>query len=57
MVYYRDHYFKFFVFCSMDKENLVVLVNGFQKRTHKAPKNEIALAEKFKQPYFDEKDE
>jgi len=33
-----------------------VLVNGFQKKTQKTPKNEIELAEKLKKQYFDEKD-
>lgn len=45
------------VFCFFDKGQLVILVNGFQKKTQKTPKNEIALAEKLKQQYFDEQDE
>ena len=36
------------VFCFFDKEGLVVLMNGFQKKTQKTPKNEIELAEKIK---------
>ena len=43
------------VFCCFDKGNLVVLMNGFQKKTQKTPKNEIELAEKIKKEYFDEK--
>jgi phage-related protein len=31
-----------------------VLINGFQKKTQKTPKNEIELAEKLKKQYFDE---
>ena len=43
------------VFCFFDKGNLVILVNGFQKKTQKTPKKEIKLAEKLKKKYFDEK--
>ena len=44
------------VFCIFDKGKLVLLLNGFQKKTQKTPKNEIELAEKLKKQYFDEKD-
>jgi len=37
-----------------DKGNLIVLINGFQKKTQKTPKKEIELAEKLKKQYFDE---
>jgi phage-related protein len=43
------------VFSFFDKGQLIVLVNGFQKKTQKTPKNEIELAEKLKKQYFDEK--
>lgn len=43
------------VFSFFDKGQLVVLVNGFQKKTPKTPKQEIELAEKLKMQYFDEK--
>lgn len=43
------------VFSFFDKGHLVVLVNGFQKKSQKTPKNEIDLAEKLKKEYFDEK--
>ena len=43
------------VFSFFDKGHLVVLVNGFQKKSKKTPKNEIDLAEKLKKEYFDEK--
>ena len=45
----------FRVFCFFDKGNLVVLANGFQKKSQKTPKNEIELAEKLKAQYFNEK--
>jgi phage-related protein len=43
------------VFSFFDKGQLVVLVNGFQKKTQKTPRGEIELAEKLKRQYFDEK--
>jgi phage-related protein len=43
------------VFCFFDKGQLVVLVNAFQKKSQKTPKNELDLAEKLKNEYFDEK--
>ena len=43
------------VFCIFDKEKLIILLNGFHKKTQKTPKNEIDLAEKLKKQYFDEK--
>ena len=36
------------IFCCFDKGKLVVLFNGFQKKTEKAPKSEIDLALKLK---------
>ncbi len=44
------------VFSFFDKGQLVILVNGFQKKTQKTPKNEIELAEKLKIEYFNGKD-
>lgn len=43
------------VFSFFDKGNLIVLINGFQKKTQKTPKKEIELAEKLKKEYFEEK--
>lgn len=43
------------VFCFFDEGNLVILMNGFQKKTQKTPKGELELAEKIKKQYFDEK--
>jgi phage-related protein len=45
----------FRIFCCFDKGNLVVLFNGFQKKTPKTPKQEIVLAEKLKKEYFEQK--
>lgn len=44
------------VFSFFDKGQLVILVNGFQKKSQKTPKKEIEKAEKLKKQYFDEKD-
>ena len=46
----------FQVFCFFDEGQLVILVNGFQKKTQKTPKNEILLAKKIKKEYFNEKE-
>ncbi len=40
------------IFCCFDKGNLVVLLNGFQKKDQKTPRNEILLAQKLKQEYL-----
>ncbi|MEO0555914.1 MAG: type II toxin-antitoxin system RelE/ParE family toxin [Bacteroidota bacterium] len=42
------------IFCFFDKGKLVVVLNGFQKKTQKTPKNEIKLAEKLQKKYYDE---
>lgn len=39
------------IFCFFDKGQLVVLVNGFQKKTQKTPKQEIEKALKIKEEY------
>ena len=44
------------VFCFFDEGNLIILMNGFQKKTQKTPKREIELAERLKKEYFDEKE-
>lgn len=38
-----------------DKGELVILVNGFQKKSQKTPKNEIEKALKIKNEYENEK--
>ena len=43
------------VFSFFDKGQLVILINGFQKKSQKTPQNEIERAEKLKRQYFDEK--
>ena len=43
------------IFCCFDKGNLVVLFNGFQKKSQKTPKKEIELALKLKNEYFNSK--
>ncbi len=43
------------VFSCFDKGQIIILLNGFQKKSQKTPKNEIELAEKLKKRYFDEK--
>jgi phage-related protein len=47
----------FRVFSFFDKGRLIILLNGFQKKTQKTPKNELEHAEKLKKQYFDEKDD
>ena len=43
------------IFCCFDKGRLVVLFNGFQKKTQKTPKNEIEKAERLMKEYFQSK--
>ena len=45
----------FRVLCFFDNDNLVVLLNGFRKKSQKTPKKEIKLAERLKKEYYDEK--
>jgi phage-related protein len=45
----------FRIFCFFDKGQLVVLANGFQKKTQKTPRKEIDQALKIKQEYESEK--
>lgn len=46
----------FRVFSFFDEGNLIILINGFQKKTQKTPMKEIQLAEKLKNEYFNEKE-
>ena len=50
-VEYASNIFRVFSF--FDKGNLVILVNGFQKKTQKTPKKELELAEKLKREYLE----
>ena len=52
-VEFEDNIYR--IFCCFDKGNLVVLFNGFQKKTQKTPKKEIDFALKLKQEYFNSK--
>ena len=45
----------FRIFCFFDEGKLVVLANGFQKKTQKTPKQEIEKALKIKEEYGKEK--
>lgn len=45
----------FRVFSFFDEGQLIILVNGFQKKSQKTPKGEIEKAEKLKKQYFDER--
>lgn len=45
----------FRIFCCFDKGNIVVLFNGFQKKSQKTPKGEIELALKLMSEYFHNK--
>ena len=44
------------VFCFFDDGKLVILLNGFQKKSQKTPKNELNKAIQLKQEYFNQKD-
>lgn len=43
------------IFCCFDEGNLVVLFNGFQKKTQKTPVKEIEKALRIKTEYFESK--
>jgi phage-related protein len=43
------------IFCCFDEGKLVVLFNGFQKKTQKTPQKEIDKAEQLMQDYFNNK--
>jgi phage-related protein len=45
----------FRIFSFFDEGKIIVLANGFQKKTQKTPKQEIERAEKIKAEYFEEK--
>ena len=40
------------IFCCMDEGNLVILFNGFQKKTQKTPSGEIERAKRIMDEYF-----
>ncbi|HEY3389551.1 MAG TPA: type II toxin-antitoxin system RelE/ParE family toxin [Prolixibacteraceae bacterium] len=41
------------VFCFFDKGKLVILLNGFQKKTQKTPKGEIEKAKQLMKEYYE----
>ena len=43
------------VFCCFDEGNLVVLFNGFQKKSQKTPKDQLDKAEALMKKYFEQK--
>ena len=45
-----NNYRIFFIF---DKGNIVVLFNGFQKKSQKTPKKEIEKAKRIKRDYYE----
>jgi phage-related protein len=42
------------IFSFFDKENCIVLLNGFHKKTQKTPKNQIMLAKELRKRYHEE---
>lgn len=47
----------FRIFCCLDKGRLVVLFNGFQKKSQKTPKQELEMAIGIMEAYFNEQNE
>lgn len=43
------------IFCCFDEENLVILFNGFHKKTQKTPQDQINRAERIMKEYFNDK--
>ena len=43
------------IFCCFDEGNLVILFNGFQKKSQKTPKEQLAKAEALMKKYFEQK--
>lgn len=50
---YQSNIFR--IFCCFDQGKLVVLFNGFQKKTQKTLRKEVDKAEKLMQDYFNNK--
>jgi phage-related protein len=46
----------FRIFCFFDEGKLVILTNGFQKKTQKTPKLEITKALKIMKEYYEDKE-
>ena len=45
----------FRIFCFFDEGRLVIVLNGFQKKTQKTPPNEIERAERLRKQYYEDK--
>ena len=43
------------IFCFFDKNDIVVIGHGFQKKTQKTPQQELDKAKKIKKQYYEEK--
>ena len=43
------------VFCCFDEENLIVLLNGFQKKSQRLPTEQIEKADYLMKKYYDQK--
>ena len=43
------------IFCCFDEGNLVILFNGFQKKSQKTPKEQLDRAEALMKKYFEQK--
>ncbi len=52
-VRYKNGIFR--IFCCFDEDRIIILFNGFQKKTQKLPKKEIEKGLKLKQEYFQNK--
>lgn len=46
----------FRIFCCFDEGSIVILFNGFQKKTQKTPKQQIERAKKLMKEYFNDKE-
>ena len=45
----------FRIFCFFDEGKLIILTNGFQKKTQKTPQKEISKAKKIREEYYENK--
>ena len=52
-VEYESNIFR--IFCCLDERKLVVLLNGFQKKSQQTPANELEKAKKLEEEYFKSK--
>jgi phage-related protein len=56
-IQFGGNIFRLLGFFDEEEESLVVLTNGFAKKTQKTPPQEIKLAEQRKQDYLNRKEE